>query len=276
MYPKRLLQIQFLTCLTLGVVQAQPGLPDGPRFEVVSIRTRPANAPITHRTQNFTPVLPGGQYVNSNVSPEELISFAYGVENRQKRLEGLPKWAKEKYFAVAAKPAPGFPALSPASNIDHVRIMMRAMLGERFGVRLHTETREDLLFGMNVAPAGLKLKEVDPPVPPETEGLVNMVLGNRSGRIIASKVTLANLARILSFWAGRTVINQTGLGGYYDLDLKWSEPDGAGEQDSSPLGPDGAALLLSTLRSQCGLRFTNTRGPLTYWIVDDVREPAEN
>ena len=35
-----------------------------PTFEVVSIRVVPPNTPPTLRSQDFTPVLPGGQYIS--------------------------------------------------------------------------------------------------------------------------------------------------------------------------------------------------------------------
>ena len=87
------------------------GQSPAPEFEVVSIKPVPPNAPMTLREVDFTPVLPGGQYINSTTLPLFLIVFAYDVKNPTTELTGYPAWVKEQSFSVAAKPASGFPLL---------------------------------------------------------------------------------------------------------------------------------------------------------------------
>jgi hypothetical protein len=58
------------------LLAAQSAPSASPKFEVVSIREVPANAPPVMRTQDFTPVLPGGQCVDSRTSLNFMIAFA--------------------------------------------------------------------------------------------------------------------------------------------------------------------------------------------------------
>src|SRR5438067_9432659 len=122
-------RIGFAAFLAAALAAQQP---TAPKFEVVSIRPVPPNTAPVLRDIDFTPVLPGGQFIDSRTNLLFMIAFAYKVENLSIQLVGLPNWAKDRSFAVAAKPAQGFPALPRAENYEQVRLMMRAMLEDRF------------------------------------------------------------------------------------------------------------------------------------------------
>jgi len=251
--------------------------PAAPRFETVSIRAVPPNAPPVMRDSDFTPVLAGGQYIHSRAELFSMISLAYSVDNPSVQLVGLPKWAKEQSFAIAAKPAEGFPLLPPAENLEQVRLMMRAMLEDRFRLKLHTETRQGPILKLGVAKGGLKVKEVERPVPPAKEGPVGAAVGNDGGRIVGNKSTMAGLARALTIFLKPPVVDETGLKGYYEFDVKWNAPETADRQPPSPgLGPEGIGLLISTLQNQLGLYLRNTSGPVKCWVVDHVAPPTDN
>lgn len=151
--------------------------------------------------------------------------------------------------------------------------MMRAMLEDRFHLKLHAETRQGAVYVLEVAKGGLKFKNVDPPVPPEQEGPVGAGIGDSGGRIIGKKSTIAGMARMLVIFLKKPVIDRTGLDGYYDFDVKWNSPESS---DAEGLGVAGGALLISTLRDRFGLLLTSTRRPVQYWVVDHVEPPAEN
>jgi uncharacterized protein (TIGR03435 family) len=243
-----------------------------PKFEVVSIRPVPANAPSVVRTVDFTAVLPGGQYVDSRTALLFMISFAYDVRNPSQQLAGLPEWAKRQAYSVAAKPAADFPALSPAANREQVRLMLRAMLEDRFQLRIHSETRQEPILRLEVAKGGVKIKEVDPPVPPARPMPPGAAWDGSGGRIIGNKSTMAGVASALTIMMKRPVIDATGLKGHYDFDVKWSSPDAGGEA----LAAEAPGLVVSMLEHQLGLRLVKATGPVTYWIVDHIAPPAEN
>src|SRR5262245_25188272 len=153
-----------------------------PRFAVVSIHPVPSNAPTAYFPDGFTPVLPGGQYIYSRASLLGMIAFAYSIGNPAVQLLGVPKWARDQSYDVAAKPDAGFPALSRAENVAAVRLMMRGLLEERFGLKVHNESRPGRVLSMEVAKGGIKMKEVTEPRDPNSVGGgVDMALDDVSG-----------------------------------------------------------------------------------------------
>ena len=261
-------------CFFAAALAAQPPTP---KFDVISIRTVQPNAPPVMRDRDFTPILPGGQFIDSRVNLGRLIAIAWGVKFPDRQLLGLPNWAKSQAYAVSAKPAEGFPALSPVENIEQVRLMMKSMLADRFHLQLHTETRQERIFNLEVAKGGIRLKQVDPPVPPEIEEPVGLAMGDDGGRMIGHKSTVSGIARALTILLPQPVIDQTGLKGYYDFNEKWTAPaPPEGQPPAAGLGTEGVGLLISALESQFGLRLTNATGPVEYWVVDHVEPPAGN
>jgi len=262
-----------------GAVPAwQQQAPSGaPQFDVVSIHAVPPDSPPMLREWNFTPVLPGGQYSDPRTTLFSMIAFAYEVKNPSTQLVGLPDWAKNTGYVVAAKPAPGFPALPPAENREQVRLMMRAMLADRFHLQLHTETRQDKIYNLEVAKGGFKFKEVDPPESPAKAPPIGAVMGDEHGRIAGTKSTMADFAGMLAAFLRRPVIDRTGLKGYYDFDVKWSAPETSEGTPRSPgFGAEGIALLMPALEHQFGLQLTSAAGPVEYWVVDHVERPTSN
>jgi uncharacterized protein (TIGR03435 family) len=248
-----------------------------PKFDVVSIRPVPANAPTIMREISFTPVLPGGRFDDPRTALFPMIAFAYNVKNPATQLIGLPKWAESQAYAVMAKPADGFPMLSPAENREQVRLMLRSTLEDRFHLRLHTETRQERVYNLEVANGSLKIKEVDPPTPPAIATPVGAAMGDSGGRIIGKKSTMASLAGALTIFLKRPVIDRTGLDGYYDFNVHWTAveaPDG--HPPAAGLGAEGVTLLLSNFQDLTGLRLTNATGLVEFWVVDHVDPPTAN
>ena len=264
-----------VVAIALHVVAAATQQP-ARTFELVSIRPVPPDAPPIMREQTFTPFQPGGRFIDPRTNLAFLITTAYDVDNPGARLLGMPSW-QGKGYAVSAKAADDFPVLAPAEDREQVRLMLREMLADRFRLRLHTEVRQETVLKMSIDPAGFQLKEVAAPVPPEREGRVNAALGDNGGRMIASKATMAGLAKVVGLFLRQDVIDETGLKGYYDFDIRWSAPPVPGAPPPSPrLGTDGIDLLLSTVKEKFGLRFSRGTGSVKYWVVDHVEQPAED
>ena len=244
------------------------------KFELISIRQVPANAPPVMREQGFNAFQPGGRYIEPGTNLFFLIAEAYRVSYPDNRLLGLPDW-KDARYAIMARAGDDYPQLSPDDDSEQVRLMLRELLTDRFKLRLHTETRQETVLRMNVDKGALQVKEVAAPVPPEREGNVNMALSDSGGRMIGQKATMAGLARVAGLFLRQEVIDDTGLSGYYDFDIRWTATPAPGAPPpSATLGTDGIALFMSTLREKFGLRFSRTTGPVQYWIVDHVEMPA--
>jgi uncharacterized protein (TIGR03435 family) len=268
--------IAFAVFLFVAPLPAQQ--PPAPVFDAVSIHPVPPNAPPLMRDRSFTPILPGGEFIDPRIGLSFLIAFAYEFRNPDMQLEGLPGWAKSESWSISAKPAPGFPSLTSAENREQVRLMLRAMLTDRFHLRIHSETRQVKSLNLEVAKGGVKIQEVGPPVPPATAAPVSAAVGDDGGHVIGEKSTLTGIAQALTLFLKRPVIDQTGLKGYYDFNIRWKAPEtpGASSPSATGFGSEGEALLISNLQDQFGLRLANATSPVQYWIVDSVERPTGN
>lgn len=260
-------------CGILLLLAAALAAQQSPVFDVVSIHPVPANAPVVMRTPEFSPIQPGG-YEDSRASLFSMIAFAHGVTNPSQQLEGLPGWAQTQSYSVAARSAGNSQTLSPAENRERVQAMMRAMLADRFRLRLHTETRQEPIFNLAVAGRGIRLTEVPAPAGDEKEGRLDAAWSDSRIRMIARKITMASFARTLQLLLKRPVADQTGLKGYYDIDVQWLSPEA--DASRSTFGETGMSLLISNLQDQFGLRLISARAPVAFWVVDSVERPSEN
>jgi uncharacterized protein (TIGR03435 family) len=270
-------RIAILALILAAALEAQKTA--APTFDVVSIRVVPPNAPPTTRDQYFSPILPGGEYIDSRTNLMVMICFAYNCKNPDRQMIGLPNWAKNQSYAIAAKPPDGFRVPPPDQYRDQVRLMMRAMLADRFHLRLHTENRPESIYKLEVAKGGMKLKEVEPPVPPTPTGNVSTATRNDGSiRMIANKSTMERLIVSLTGLTGKPVVDETGLTGYYDFDVTWKGPElQDGQAPETRFGsPEVVGVLISNLQSEFGLRLASATGPVEYWVVDHVDPPTEN
>jgi uncharacterized protein (TIGR03435 family) len=241
-------------------------------FDVVSIRPLPPGQGPNMGPGN-NPFRPGGHFTD-RVDLFTLIVEAYGMPSD--RLIGLPSWAQGRVYSIEARAGADYRALPPAENEVQIRLMLREMLADRFKLRMHTETREETVLIMTAERGSLKVPEVAAPVGPETP-TDSSAMSDRGGAFTARKMTMSRLARLVSLWVKQDVIDQTGLTGYYDFDLRWEAPrvEGIPPPDTR-VGPEGIAMFLSTLRSELGLRFSQGKGQVQYSVIDSVEPPSEN
>lgn len=128
-----------LNCVTaLILASAVPALsqtrPEGPTFEVSTVKPSPPDAPAG--SIDFEK---GGRFVAHNVPLRELITEAYHV--RPEALSGAPGWTESERFDIVAK-AP------PSTSPENLRRMMLALLRERFQLAAHTEQRVSPAFAL--------------------------------------------------------------------------------------------------------------------------------
>ena len=74
---------------------------------------------------------------------------------------------------------------------------------------------------------------------------------------------------------GRTVVNQTGLRGTFDVTLEYTPP-GAADADMSASDPSAPPSVLTALREQLGLKLESQRGQVDALAVDHVDQPSGN
>jgi uncharacterized protein (TIGR03435 family) len=253
-----------------------------PAFEVASVKPNRSDAPASSRF----PLGPGDAYVPdggffaaTNQALIVYLRFAYKLG--QGDLLGMPGWVYNERFDIEAR-AQGNPTK------DQVRLMMRALLADRFKVITHTETRKRPVLDLVLLKAG----KVGPQLrvdldecaagaaPSSTSGLQLPPIACGSmgqipasapglGRLGGRRVTIARIAGFLTnpfTGVDRPVLDRTGLAGTFDFSLEWAV------EDSDGAGP----TFLQALRDQLGFKLKSATGPVEVLMVDHVERPTSN
>ena len=84
-----------------------------------------------------------------------------------------------------------------------------------------------------------------------------------------------SLARVGN--VGRPVIDQTGLGGTFDVTIEWvPETDVPLPAGGDPQPDLSGPTLIEALREQLGLRLESQKGPTQFLVIDHIERPSEN
>jgi uncharacterized protein (TIGR03435 family) len=183
--------------------------------------------------------------------------------------------------------------------------MMQALLEDRFHMRAHRETREFAVYGLEVAPGGLKLPRSDEPaladgpltVTANTSSAgtaidldngATLFIGNN--RIDARKVTMMQLVEVLARFVDRNILDMTALTGRYDVTIELTPEDFraanlrsavAGGATLPPqafqrLENSSLSAIPDALRS-LGLLLQPRRAPIEVVVIDSIdKTPTEN
>ena len=117
-----------------------------PNFEVATIK--PNN---TGATSMQGLVIQGRKFLTRASSLGDLISFAYEVQAKQ--IVNAPDWIdKDRYDIEAVPEQEGVP------NPEQIRIMIRKLLADRFGLKFHHDKRDMSAYVLTVGKDGQKLQ----------------------------------------------------------------------------------------------------------------------
>jgi uncharacterized protein (TIGR03435 family) len=106
----------------------------------------------------------------------------------------------------------------------------------------------------------------------------HVVNGGPGFGIRSRAVTMEDIARDVSGWADRPIVDKTGLEGLYEINTYiWAD-------SLAPPGPvdSGAALhnanipALSTIFDRMGLKLSPVRGPIEIYVIDHADRPSTN
>jgi uncharacterized protein (TIGR03435 family) len=210
----------------------------------------------------------GDRVISRCTNLNALIFYAYHLTSATPRA-GVPEWGKgacggtyQNTFAIEAT--------VPAGTTDEqARQMMQTLLADRFKLVVHWENKDTPIFALVTGKGGFKLQPSDPakdlPTPPQSIGCPQE--DPACHNVVAGSGPISVLASLLSLSAGRPVIDQTGLLGNYNLDLKW-----AGDTTTdSPL-----PSLPAALREKFGLELKSQVGPVNTLVIDHVEKPSAN
>lgn len=259
-----------------------------PQFDVASIR-------LNTRGGISRMMTPGDRMTATNMSLYELIRIAYGVRDDQ--MTGGPAWIrKDRYDIEATGSGLHAPAASgPRDKPAH--LMLQALLGDRFNLKVHREVREAPVYELRVAKGGVKMPlqpagscvdmwkpgAMVPGGPPQV--YCDDWQRNGKGRLIGTGITMATqgdpyagLIAALTQILGETVIDKTGLTGAYEVHLEWTPDMATGSDGARNAIPaeDAGPSIFTAVREQLGLELKAAKGPVTMLVVDSAEQPSAN
>lgn len=171
-------------------------------FDAASIKPNPMNTGKLEGSER-TEVTPGGISM-IGVTLRSSVKWAYGVRDDQ--VSG-PAWLGTERYDIVAKAGGPTP-------VPELRLMLQALLADRFGLALHRETHELPVFLIVVGKEGPKLT----PSAGSSPGKLKIA----DGTLLFEHYTLAELADQLSvtpFGLGRPVLDRTGIAGVFDVSV---------------------------------------------------------
>jgi len=202
----------------------------------------------------------GGGLRAQNVVVWQLIKNAYYIRDEQ--LEGGPPWVKSDRYDIVARPGKSdfgvLETTSPAqagSYLAQSRLRMQALLKDRFALTLRTEERAKRFYALKLSERGLRVR-------PAGNGEGGPVARMRNGQLSVT-TDAKGIAALLTDVIGTTVVDETGLAGYYTVNLEWNPEAG----DDS---------ILAAVRDQIGLELELKTGPLAVFVIERIEKPSAN
>jgi uncharacterized protein (TIGR03435 family) len=226
-------------------------------------------------------------YVAVNTPLRLLIADAY-IGNQPgaiDRVVGGPAWVQSARYDITAKAAREFRPTPPGPPAEML-LMIRALLEDRFKLKVHREPRELPAYELVVVrpgAAGLRKSDVDcdalfaagQVTRPEAGirprcGVSNGPVGPTGDTgLIAGAFSMSQFAQFLQR-VGRPVIDKTGLTGRYDFDLAFAPM--APSTPDTPADPARPTIFIA-LEEQLGLKLQSTKGPLDVIVIDSIEPP---
>ena len=256
----------------------------------------------------------GGYLIATHQALWRYISFAYKLSGTQEMalrfsiFSGVPKsgapfWvtgsfdASPEFFDISAR-------ASANTSIDQTRLMMQALLADRFHLITHYVSADAPVFALTLAKPGVTGPNLRPHTPadsctapaptdqpatgaptassgvgdlPPVCGVIAHVPSSAPGQHYGGRaIPLTLFATSVPTMTGlaatpRPVVDQTGLSGLYDFTVTWVH-DPSGDDATS----DNIANFREALKNQLGLELKSSHAPISFLIVDHVERPSEN
>jgi uncharacterized protein (TIGR03435 family) len=222
-----------------------------PAFETASIHPNPR---VERQDIQLTP----NTLILRNQPVFFLVEWAWDVTPAQID----PPWFHESCFDIVAK-APG------TADETQMRLMLRTLLADRFGLKLHKEARTTQVYAMTLAKGGPKFHES------ETEGTF-VIERNNPVVLNAHHARMSDLAQGISGELGRPVIDATGLTGRYEIHMDVSPyVAAANAADAGKL--DVIGILFTGLQDLLGLKLDSRKESVDVVVIDHAEKlPTEN
>jgi uncharacterized protein (TIGR03435 family) len=162
---------------------------------------------------------------------------------------------------------------------EESRKMLQALLADRFGVVVHSETQDKPGYALVPGRNGAKLP---PPIEDPSVMFSRTSSGDRT--LKATSISMKRFAEALSTTLGAIVVDRTGIEGQYDVSFQWT-PDPANEPrllksgEPAPAPPPDATpgpSIFTALQEKLGLRLEARKVPVEVIVIERAHRPSEN
>lgn len=274
----------------------------GPKFEVASIKPCQSDVIPGIRIGGDSP----GRLTMNCQPLLSLINQAYSLFRNGRLdppglfspIEGGPAWIRTELYSIEAKPG------GAASQGTMRGPMMRALLEDRFKLKIRRETREVPIYALTVAKGGAKLQasvagscaasDIDHPFVPPPPGQALLPICRMAGisrdQLDVHGGSLADLATALAGRRlGRPVVDRTGIEGAYDFHFDFGAgsgialppppPPGPGADPATmapPVDPADIFLAIQGALEKIGLKLESAKGPGEFLVIEHAERPSEN
>jgi uncharacterized protein (TIGR03435 family) len=222
-----------------------------------------------------------------------MLSIAYGalqgdpVQVVGIDLLGGPSWIDSERYDLLAK------AEDRPSVNEMLGPMLIGLLEDRLHLKAHIEPRETPVFALRLAKDSQSLQ-------PTAEGSCKSInledlpragdqtrycgfgrSRNEAGTLIGDWYgnTMAEFAsRVLPIYAGRHVVDQTGLIGRFDIHLEFRRtgPVRVNGVEVANGEEESTAPTVFTALQRLGLKLISTKAPIDVVVIDSIERPSEN
>jgi uncharacterized protein (TIGR03435 family) len=253
----------FTICL---LAHAQLGAqPSAPHFDVASVKRYPTDQiPRSGLQREITPT----SVTMRAATLGNCFEWAFGMPIYQVIGPKWLNWPTDAAYDISAR------VTAPASQAE-LKLMMQALLIERFHLAFHRETRSLTVYAVRIAKDGPKFK------PAKTEKEPSMKATGPYA-VTYEGISLAQLAASFERpFQPVHVVDETGLPGRFDfaLDLAPYILDAdTGKAVVDSIGRvDETGALIRALPQQLGLRLEKKNAPIEVLVIDHLeKDPTAN
>lgn len=252
-----------LGAIALAQAAAGQNVPAQLTFDVAAIHPSRPDA----RGGFIKPLPNGSGYEAENMTAKTMMALMYRIPESQ--IEGAPEWFGAERFNIEARADRG------GYSIDELHAMFKNLLRDRFGLKMHVDTREGPVYILTVARGGVKMRDEGP------AGDLNIPITPRGhDQFVGTKVPMHYLCWFLEGIMPenpRPVIDETGLKDVYDFELSFAPelPPGMSVEQLLP-EMRNRPVLRDAIEEQLGLELKPGKGPVDYYVIDQVSGPSAN
>jgi uncharacterized protein (TIGR03435 family) len=221
-----------------------------------------------------------------------VIAAAWNLPFQTQRLTVAPgvKMPRDIYDIEATTEEGAFPrGLASEERVLRMRLMLRALLEDRFKLRVHTEAQERPVYALVVGKDGTKLEkskfqeqdcgDTDPKW--LNNPACHFLNGGQDVGLHGASVTIAQVVERIQNFTDRPLLDKTGLTGFYDVQTDAWAPMRLRQLDLDGVSPstdlnDFERPTLFNVFEKLGLHMEPQKAVIDIFVIDHIENPSEN